>query len=478
MRLLTQLPCGKPNRREPPRESVGLAGALLVSALLLGTPALGAPTSPSTRSTEQSAEDEQPCTTGLDRVLEELEKARRIDTESLATALLISGPRGPGELFAALDQPSAVDPFDGESVEASRIDDLKRERLERALATLPRWVLERRRRGDVTPRRMALEAKLAIAVIENRGDRQSLAIAIELVTPEDPTERPDRHLAAGFERAVSRLLQRDPEAISRIEDDFQKIPRALMPTMLRAVGAAPSSSALSFLGERLDEAPELELIVLAQIGRVAAALRTPCAERVQTAVLMHLMSADPALRREACLTAGRMECLNAVSDLIDLLRDKDGGVRSNAHWALERLTGKSLAAEPDRWRTWYWNETRWWQEEAPALIDQVRSDDPTQISAAMRKFSSHKLHRHELAKELVSLLDYENDSVVRQACAALGVLRSSVAVPGLAKALDHPTAEVRQGAHQALKTITERHDLPAEREAWAQPWTRSNPPTH
>ena len=78
-----------------------------------------------------------------------------------------------------------------------------------------------------------------------------------------------------------------------------------------------------------------------------------------------LRSSDPLVRGETALQAGRNRDEAAVPQLIDLLLDKEYGVRLNAHMALILITGRSdfgyLALDPPasrsaaakRWREWY-----------------------------------------------------------------------------------------------------------------------------
>ncbi len=78
-----------------------------------------------------------------------------------------------------------------------------------------------------------------------------------------------------------------------------------------------------------------------------------------------LRSSDPLIRGDTALQAGRTRDESAIPELLDLLYDKEYGVRLNAHMALILITGQKnfgyLALDPpakrsaaaDRWREWY-----------------------------------------------------------------------------------------------------------------------------
>jgi HEAT repeat protein len=59
------------------------------------------------------------------------------------------------------------------------------------------------------------------------------------------------------------------------------------------------------------------------------------------------------VRRKACLVLGRLEDADAIPDLIEVVGDEDGGLASDARWALEWITGEHLAADPELWNEWW-----------------------------------------------------------------------------------------------------------------------------
>jgi HEAT repeat protein len=61
----------------------------------------------------------------------------------------------------------------------------------------------------------------------------------------------------------------------------------------------------------------------------------------------------PALRKKACLLVGHLHDGDAVSDLIDALREDEPGLVANAGWALCEITGRHLDPDPDLWTDWW-----------------------------------------------------------------------------------------------------------------------------
>ena len=69
--------------------------------------------------------------------------------------------------------------------------------------------------------------------------------------------------------------------------------------------------------------------------------------------LLHRGDSD-AVRKQACLYLGQVESRDAVRPLIDVLTETaNDGLRANAHWALQRITGLRLRPEPELWEQWW-----------------------------------------------------------------------------------------------------------------------------
>jgi HEAT repeat protein len=58
------------------------------------------------------------------------------------------------------------------------------------------------------------------------------------------------------------------------------------------------------------------------------------------------------IRKQACLLLGKLRHRDSVHTLIELLKDKDRGLRENAHWGLRKITGLRLTNDPEVWEMW------------------------------------------------------------------------------------------------------------------------------
>ena len=263
------------------------------------------------------------------------------------------------------------------------------------------------------------------------------------MSPEQLDAEPNQLLVKRLERALSVRLAREPREARELDEAMEITHPALRPAIVRAAGDAPSTEAAEFLTGVLADDSSLDLLVLTELARVLAVTHEACGGAVEMKLGLHLSSSTVALRREACLAVGRLELFVLTEPLIDLLADEDFGVRVNAHWALEEVTGKKMQPDPNRWYAWHDRELRWWSNDAQAAFTKLNSSEAHEISAGIRALSGHRHYRHEIAEELLPLLFHEKNSIVAQVCAALGALGSGKAVPALREALDHDTATVR-----------------------------------
>lgn len=386
----------------------------------------------------------------------------RLSSAALDELLAAGGPSTVRGVIAALS--GAGDPVLSE-LRASVVDD--------ALGEYPGWVVREQRGvgGDSTQAsRRIIDA---LAVLELRGGAADLATARELVDPRDPEQRPDRSFLRAYESAMTAMLNRDRRAVRKLEEDWDQWPGNLWISTVKSVGGAGSPAALDLLTWLLHDADGTHEFLVQQLGRVAESSRLPGDFGLHSTLIEFLTSQNSGLRREACMTLGKLQCSESVDDLIARLNDPHAGVRDAALWSLQAITGKSMKPELERWRSWYAGESRWWRDDFQALRDQLNSEDPALVGVAIRELGRRKLRRHELARELIPLLDDPREGVVCMTIAGLGALGSAVAVEPLVESLGSDSQSVRELAAKALSSITGRDDLPAEQQAWSDPWRRN-----
>ena len=386
-------------------------------------------------------EVEAPRIVGLELVLRELEAGRSLDSQALVNALLMAGPRGQSELWRALHA--------GRVSSDASLDGA----IDKALRGIPSWVAERATREVASPRRYGLEVGIALRVLSEFGTAKDLHTLTTLATPSELESALEPKVATQFSETLAHLLRRDASTYESLERVFAGLDARLQRAVLLGVGSVTSRDSLRFLSGLLEFDSDLALIVLGQVGRVGHCLGLPPDERTHTFLLMSLSATDPAVRREASITVGRMEDSEAVPDLIELLADDEASVALNAHWALEQITGKHLAAELGLWARWYDKELLWWRTRAADALADMHGTDPGTISKAIREVSSHRLYRHDLARELLPLLGTEHEAIASQACAALAILNSRVAEDALRELVEHGPESVRPHARRALESL-------------------------
>lgn len=399
----------------------------------------------------------------VDTLLFELEYGRSLGAQRLLEELRA----GQAELTAALYDALTRDERGSAAVPGGRrLEAARRKVLLDALAGIPLLVESARGTSGGESEESARDVEIALAVLARTGDEQSFELLISLARPRSADAQPPRSLARAFEEALASMLQRKPALCERLARDFRTIAPALRPAAVRALGSVAEHRALDILGDLLGAHPSLDLPILSQIGRVGATVGQPIAWKLRMRVRSYLGAPDPALRREAAVSSGKIEDVEAVPELIALLQDEHAGVRQNAHWALRLLSGKNMGADPQRWSAWHEAEVQWWNGEAQSTLAGLGLADDAGRVRALAELSSHRLFRHELAAELLWFLRRPEPQLLRAVCSTLGSLRSAVAVPGLIALLEHEDEAVRRQAHAALRSTTGR-DLPMSHAAWA-----------
>ena len=387
------------------------------------------------------AQDSSP----VERLIESARTAPVLESETLVQALLLSGPRGYDELLGSLR--------DAQDRSTAAVGTSTRQRLEQALRGVPEFVLARMEHGTIVGRRLELEAGLALRVLGDQGTAGDVWRVLEFLQADDDGLLPPKSVSSTAKAAITQLLRRDKRSFDLLETAYDGAGSTLRSFLLQAVGSYPSADSLRFLAQQLDRDTDNRLIVLAQMGRVAEVSGARPGDRTLTLVLMQLAGSDAAIRREACLTLGRMEEHEALGELINLLEDEDPGVNSAAHWALERISGMRMLPDPDRWRSWLSREMAWWNGEADSLLEALHGGTPGEIATALRQFGTHRLYRHAIAREVQTLLGHERDAIVAQACAALEVLRSRTAVEALELVVAEGNPQTTPHARRALLAI-------------------------
>jgi HEAT repeat protein len=101
------------------------------------------------------------------------------------------------------------------------------------------------------------------------------------------------------------------------------------------------------------------------------------------------------------------------------------------------------------------------------LLEELQSEVPGVVLAAVTESLRHPLHRHLVADSIGPLLVHPDPSVARATCVAIGRLGSNRAVPWLLAALRQHDPELREYAAAALRRLTGL-DLPPQHARWSR----------
>lgn len=272
-------------------------------------------------------------------------------------------------------------------------------------------------------------------------------------------------------RAVERVLEQDPEAVTFLGRMNPRTRRELRVAVARALGRVSPPGAVGCLAGmvgRSDE--EVDLALLEALGSLTGPEGVLyCGERAAV-VRPHLRATSALIRRQAAHALGRIGDRRACGELVEALEDEDPLVRRTAHGALVLLSGRELPGEHGAWRAWLERELAWLDEQAPKLVLSLRAADPGVVVSALRQLSDHPLLSPDLTREIVGVLSRDDRTIQLAACAALERLGDLDAVVDLVGLLDDPRRDVQEAAATALAALTGAQ-LPADPEAW-EAWRR------
>jgi HEAT repeat protein len=226
-----------------------------------------------------------------------------------------------------------------------------------------------------------------------------------------------------------------------------------------------SASALEALVDLLGWDPELEASILDEMARFPPMALAALDDFSREHLRFRLNREDPAVRAAAIRLAAAIQDMRAVPQVVQLLEDPAGRVRSAALDALQHLSGKRLAPRIEDWSRWQAAEREWFEAEGAALLGALADAEPAEVLAAMRSVTAHRLYRREFVLALLDLLERDSPGVRRCAISSLRMLEAREAVAELIETLEDSEPGVRREAWRALVAIT-GEDLPAEPEVW------------
>lgn len=298
------------------------------------------------------------------------------------------------------------------------------------------------------------EKNLVLRLLQHVGVGDDVPLLLEVSEPPAGKRRPDRMTSEWFQLALRGILEREPAVPHAIEERFAELHPGLVAPIVRTVSGLRSRAALECLTNLLGVVEEADGLLLLEVGRLAGQVPPPFHRTTRDAVRRNLHKGDVETLLRTADVIGKLEDREALPLLIGLLDHRVAGVGKEANEALKLMTRQDLGADRQRWEEWYGKTMRWWHEDAPKMLDDLRHGKPGDASAALLELSRQRVFRHDLVEPVTAVLGRKEHELVLLACAVLGHLGSWKAIPVLVERLDDPDPKVQAEAMRALQRIT------------------------
>jgi hypothetical protein len=310
------------------------------------------------------------------------------------------------------------------------------------------------------------DRRLAVRVLGAGGRGADLPLLAKIAEPEEDGGLLERTFGETFEAAVTALTSRDPNAGSDLKRTALATTIGVRRSMAHGLGGVGGARALEELAALLNFDEALDPTLLAEIAGAARSAPQPFEEGVLQQVRNCLANDEPQIVAAAANALGALEDQASVDGLVELLGHETTCVRGNAHRALKEICGVNFPAERARWEPWLAEERAWFVERAPEAIAGLAAQNSMTLVAALSEIGMQRLHRRELAEEVLAVLERDDPEERTLACQTLGQLGSRASLPHLVLALEDPVAEVSAAAWAAIRAIA-GDELPPEARAWA-----------
>jgi hypothetical protein len=376
--------------------------------------------------------------------------------DGLPALLMSLGDERVPEFFTALselEERRPLDPAGGRAAAAVRA----------ALLQAHRSALLRHLRSMALLPFVEAERRLGVSLLGEGGAPDDVHLLLALAASGAPAPTPGL-LRAEFERALLRVLARDPLGLQELPQLVAQAPADLLEGVVAAAGVLGSDAALESLVDALGVRPAADHRLLSEIGRIGAVVTHPVGASVRYRVSRQLAAADALVQVAAMGAVASLGDVDSFPALLEILR-REPALAGFADDALRRLSGKSFRGDAAAWEAWYASQVAWWRDRSGGAFDTLASGDAGAAAEALHGLSGQCLFRHELAKGLAPGLRRAEPQLVLLVCSKLGGLGSTSALPDLVALLEHELPELRTAAQRALCQITGR-DLPADAAAW------------
>lgn len=307
-----------------------------------------------------------------------------------------------------------------------------------------------------------LPFRRAMGLLAELGDERDLAMLLDWAELLDALEPGDEHSSEGaiaLRESCATLASHSATDRFIWAKSIERASEAMRMALARGLADCGSKDALERLSNELGRGRVGENLLLMEIARAARRIDRMHDAEVRRVVRSRL-DGDEGLRRDAALCAGALGDEASAERLVQLLADPSEGVRANAHWALQHLTGRRLPPAPQAWSRWLAAEIHWWNEEAPTQLRQLASPEAQTRVAAARNLASHRFPRHSLAAELADAVPFDDAGAAAIVLSALEHLNSHSAFAPLERRSSEARNPAVHGAVDRLLAALAKRALP------------------
>jgi len=298
------------------------------------------------------------------------------------------------------------------------------------------------------------------------GTLEAQDALLEVLDFVDPAALQSDQLQRTVETAIQSCAATEPAAVPALSKSVAKHSKVLLPLLARAVGGIRGPESAAFLARLLGKSLDLDIIVLAELGRVTDSSAIALSDSQLSEIRRLLDHYDSRIVRAAMTVLGKLCDRESFGAIIPRLADNDRLVCGAAHWSLRSMARVDLGDAQEPWLEWLGEQESWWQSKFPALCENLRSEDPTKVFAALSDLNRRPFFKHELAKAIGPLASGTSTPIAMQAIAALAQIGSTQASPWLIEAL-RSDDDRREIAWQTLRDLT-RLDLALDHDAWSR----------
>lgn len=297
------------------------------------------------------------------------------------------------------------------------------------------------------------------------GGPRAVDAWIDGMTSIEPMHLGRAYLQAPTEEALAKLLERDSQAFETLATRAKSLEPRILPAVVRSLAASGRAKAIDVMLALLGRDAALDLVVLAQVGRLVESTLGTLPEEKLTWIRPYLTDQDWRIRREATAALGRAHDYRSFDAFLAAFDDEQHLVGQTALWTLRRISGQDFGDDAKAWREWFGAELDWFETDGVRWMQGLEDEDPGRVTEAAGELTRHALFRHEVAHALLPLLHSPQASLASAIAQLLGALGSPAAETELVRALESEHEAVRKSAWAALQQLTGK-SWPLDAAAW------------